>query len=220
MLFFLNKADNEGKIKRAEWVELGKKHNVPTFMDAAADVPPKERLWQYVQAGFDLVAFSGGKGLIGPQSAGLLLGRADLVEAGMPGMSPAGGVGRGMKVGKEEIVGMVAAVERFLKVDHEAERKMLAKRVDEMRAMLKGIDGVETREEVPQIANELPHFAMQWDETRKPKLKDVMKQLKESNPPIFVLPQGPGRLMVSVWMMRNDEHKIVAKRLSEIFKGA
>ena len=220
MLFFLNKADPEGQIKRAEWVELGKKHNVPTFMDAAADVPPKERLWEYVQQGFDLVAFSGGKGLLGPQSAGFVVGRADLTAAGLPGLSPAGGIGRGMKVGKEEIVGMVAALERFLKADHEAERKMLARRVSEMMGILKGVHGVEMREETPAIANERPHFVMEWDESkRKPAVREVLQQLRAGDPPIAVSGRGPGRILVSVWMMHGDEHKIVAQRLNEIFRA-
>jgi L-seryl-tRNA(Ser) seleniumtransferase len=221
MLFFLNKNDPQGQIKRAEWVEVASKHNVPAFNDAAADVPPKERLADYVKQGFDLVAFSGGKGLFGPQSAGLLLGSADLVDAGYGALSPAGGIGRGMKVSKEELVGMVAAVERYLKVDHEAERQLLARRVAEMMRILKGVDGLSLREETPLIANEVPHLAIDWDESsRLPKANDVMKQLREGDPPIYVLGRGSGKLMVSVWLMRGDEHRIVARRLSEIFRSA
>lgn len=221
MLFFMNKDDSKGKIKRAEWVEIGKKYNIPTFMDAAADVPPKERLWQYVQMGFDLVAFSGGKGLLGPQSAGILVGRADLTQAGQPGLSPAGGIGRGMKVGKEEIVGMVAALDRFLRVDHEAERQMLSRRVSDMMEMLKGVKGAEMREETPEVANERPHFVMEWDEAKtRVKVRDVIKQLREGEPPIAISGRGPGRLMVSVWLMQGDQHKIVARRLNEIFRSA
>lgn len=221
MLFFLNKHDKDGQIKRAEWVEVGKKFNVPTFTDAAADVPPKERLWQYVNEGFDLVAFSGGKGLMGPQSAGLLLGRPDLIEAAYPAMSPAGGIGRGMKVGKEEIVGMVAAVERFLKIDYDAEKKMLSRKIREMMALLKNVDGITMKEETPEIANEVPHFALEWNEgARKPAMNDVMKQLRESDPPIFILGGRRGKLSVSVWLMKGDEHKLVARRLSEILRSA
>lgn len=221
MLFFLNKADSEGQIKRAEWVEVGKKFNVPTFSDAAADVPPKERLWQYVKEGFDLVAFSGGKGLMGPQSAGLLLGRADLVEAAYPGMSPAGGIGRGMKVSKEEIVGVVAAVERFLKMDHDAESRMLSRKIKEMMALLKNVDGLKMTEETPEIANRVPHLALEWNEgSGRPGVGAVMKQLRENDPPIYVLGGRRGKLSVSVWLMRGEEHKLVARRLSEILRSA
>ena len=105
---------------------------VPVFNDAAADVPPASRLSEYLHQGFDLVAFSGGKGLRGPQASGLLLGRPDLIAAGRRAISPQMGIGRGMKVGKEEIMGLLAAVERFLTMDHEAEWRLWETRVAEM----------------------------------------------------------------------------------------
>jgi len=128
MMFFLNKADPDGQIGRKEWIEVGRQRGVPTFNDAASDVPPPERLSQYVREGFDLVAFSGGKGLLGPQATGFLLGRADLIRAAQTAISPHGGIGRGMKVGKEEMMGALVALERYLKVDHAAERRELDRR--------------------------------------------------------------------------------------------
>src|SRR5258705_13890091 len=121
-----------GKISREDWVRVAHQHGVPCFNDAAADVPPISNLWNYTKMGFDLVTFSGGKGLLGPQCTGLLLGRKGLVEAGREALSPYSGIGRGMRVGKEEIMGLVAAVERYLKVDHEAEKRELASRAGEM----------------------------------------------------------------------------------------
>ncbi len=220
MMFFLNKAEPDGKINRAEWIRIAKKNNIPTLNDAAADVPPKERLWQYVKEGFDLVAFSGGKGMLGPQSAGLLLGRKDLIDASFPAMSPSGGIGRGMKVAKEEIIGMIAAVERFLKVDHEAEARELDRRVAEMISALNKVAGVKVSKHVPVIANELPHFQMEWDEqARKITTKQLLETLQNGDPAIHVLPQGPGKIVISVWMMIGQQHRIVAKRLGEIFRG-
>src|SRR5258707_13228225 len=116
MMFFLNKGEPDGAIKSEEFVKIGKERRVPTMNDAASDATPKENLWKYTRQGFDLVIFSGGKALRGPQSSGLLLGRKDLIEASFPAMSPFGGIGRGMKVGKEELCGLLAAVERYLKV--------------------------------------------------------------------------------------------------------
>src|SRR5690606_11970289 len=164
MLFFLNKADPHGEIKREEWIRIGKERNIPTFNDAAADVPPRKRLWDYVNEGFDLVAFSGGKGLLGPQGSGLLLGREDLVQSGHYAISPYGGVGRGMKVGKEEIMGLLAAVERYLTVDHDAERNLLQSRVDYIINALSGVSGLRASVHVPKIANEVPHAMLEWDE--------------------------------------------------------
>ncbi|MBI3470105.1 MAG: selenocysteine synthase [Candidatus Solibacter usitatus] len=220
MMFFLNKADPDGRIRRDEWVRVGKERGVPTFNDAASDATPKENLWKYVQEGFDLVAFSGGKALLGPQCSGLLLGRKDLVEAALPGMSPAGGIGRGMKVGKEEMVGLLAAVERYLKVDHDAEMRELESRVEYILRTLGKIDGVKATQHVPKIANEVPHAWIEWDEpARKITSQQVVDQLREGDPPIHVQRPGPGKLLISVWMMRANEHRIVTRRLEEVFRG-
>lgn len=220
MLFFLNRANFEGHIQRPEWIQVGKEHGIPTLLDAAADVPGKERLSQYVHEGFDLVAFSGGKGLLGPQSTGLLLGRQDLVAGAMEAISPFGGIGRGMKVGKEEIVGLVAAIERYLKVDHEAERRALGRRVEEMILVLQPVSGLRLTRHIPTIANEVPHLLMEWDENKPRKSSmEVIEQLKKGDPPIHIQHLGTGKLMVSVWMMRGKEHHIVARRLLEIFQA-
>src|SRR5919112_1619862 len=133
MMFFLNKAEFDGEIKSADFIAIGKQRGIPTMNDAASDATPKENLWKYTRQGFDLVIFSGGKALRGPQATGLLLGRKDLIDASYPAMSPFGGIGRGMKVGKEELCGVLAAVERYLKVDHEAEYRELDARVTSIR---------------------------------------------------------------------------------------
>jgi L-seryl-tRNA(Ser) seleniumtransferase len=176
-----------------------------------------ENLWKYTQQGFDLVIFSGGKALRGPQASGLLLGRKDLIDAALPAMSPFGGIGRGMKVGKEELCGLLAAVERYLKVDHQAEWRMLENRVADIRTALKGVTGVRTDRHVPVIANELPHVTVEWDESvRSLTSQQVTEKLLAGDPPIHVQRPGPGKLLISVWMMRGEEHKIVGKRLREI----
>ncbi|MCE5310403.1 MAG: aminotransferase class V-fold PLP-dependent enzyme [Acidobacteriales bacterium] len=218
MMFFLNKYEPDGLIKRDEWIAIGKKHSVPTFNDAAADIPPVSNLGAYVKQGFDLVAFSGGKGLLGPQASGLLLGREDLIEAARPCMSPFGGIGRGMKVGKEEVMGLLAAVERYMKVDHEAEMRELERRVSEMIATLSKVKGITPRRHLPVIANVVPHLEITWDEgSSKPTSADVVKRLMDGDPPIHIQSRGAGALLVSVWMMRGNEHRIVARRLAEIF---
>ena len=216
MLFFLNKAEPDGQIRREEWIALGKKHKIPTFNDAAADLPPKAHLSEYCRMGFDLVAFSGGKGLLGPQCSGLLLGRKDLVDAARINSSPFGGIGRGMKVGKEEIIGLIAALERYLKVDHEAEFRELDARVSEISKALSGIRGVKAERLVPEIANHLPHLAVDWDSPVKLSAQEVAASLRSGDPRIEVSQRGPRGLTVSVWMLRPGEHKIVAQRLSEV----
>ena len=221
VMFFLNKADLDGQIKRDEWVRAAKERGVPTLNDAASDATPRENLWKYVQDGFDLVIFSGGKALLGPQSSGLLLGRKDLIDAAIPCMSPHGGIGRGMKVGKEEMAGLLAAVERYLKVDHAAEMRELEDRVKFMMQTLGKIQGLTPARHVPVIANLVPHLTLEWDEAaRKLSSTQVVKMLQDGDPPIHVQRPGDGKLLISVWMMRAGEHRIVTRRLQEIFQHA
>ena len=218
MMFFLNKNNPDGQIKRQEWIEVAKKHNIPTLNDAAADVPPPERLHSYVDEGFDMVIFSGGKGLIGPQASGLLLGRADLIAAGQKAISPAGGIGRGMKVGKEEIMGLVAAVERYLKTDHAAERGELDRRAAHVTDTLKGLNGVATEIDVPEIANRVPHVIVKWDEAAKGLTSaEATEKLMAGDPPVAVSNGGDGALRISMWMLRSGEEQVVASRVRRLF---
>jgi len=217
MMFFLNKADPNGQIRSDEFIRIAKARGVPTMNDAASDATPKENLWKYTKQGFDLVIFSGGKALRGPQSTGLLLGRKDLIEASLPAMSPFGGIGRGMKVGKEELCGLLAAVERYLKIDHDAEFRELETRVASIRAALKNVAGITTDRHVPVIANEVPHVVVRWDESaRGLSAQQASEKLLAGDPPIHVQRPGKGELLISVWMMRGDEHKTVGRRLREI----
>ncbi|MFN7938014.1 MAG: hypothetical protein U0R19_32090 [Bryobacteraceae bacterium] len=217
MLFFLNKADNHGQVKAEDFIKIGKARGIPTMNDCASDAVPMDRLFKYTALGFDLVIFSGGKALRGPQASGLLLGRKDLIEASYPAMSPFGGIGRGMKVGKEEVCGLLAAVERYLKVDHAAEWKLLESRVSSIRACPQGREGRSDRASYPEIANELPHVTVEWDEAAKSITgQQVLEKLKAGDPPIHVQVPGKNKLLISVWMMRGEEHVIVGKRLKEI----
>jgi D-glucosaminate-6-phosphate ammonia-lyase len=221
MMFFLNYAEPNVKIKRDEWVRVARERGVVSFNDAAADVPPREHLAQYLREGFDLVAFSGGKGLRGPQCSGLLLGRKDLIDGARTLVAPHGGIGRGMKVGKEEIVGLVAAVERYMRVDLDAERRALEAKVAHLKEVVGKVKGIAVETHVPEIANHVPHFVATWDEAALGlTAKQVHERLQAGDPPIHVLLTGPGKLTVSVWMMRGDEHRVVARRLRDELAAA
>jgi len=217
MMFFLNKAEPKGQIKRAEWIEVAKKHGIPTLNDAAADVPPKERLKDYVDEGFDMVVFSGGKGLTGPQASGMLLGDPDLINAAWMSISPGGGIGRGMKVGKEEIMGLVAAVERYLRVDHDAERKELDRRAAHIIDTIKDISTVQCDIDVPEIANQVPHVKVRWDEgTVGKSSKQVVDEMLAGEPAIAISGGRDNGITISVWQMQSGETEIVATRLREV----
>lgn len=221
MMFFLNKADPDGQIRRQEWIEVGRQRGVPTFNDAASDVPPAERLREYVREGFDLVAFSGGKGLLGPQATGFLLGRADLIRAAQGAISPHGGVGRGMKVGKEEMLGALVALERYLRVDHDAERKELDRRAAHVQRVLDGLRHVTTERHVPEIANRVPHVLVRWDaEALGLSTQRLVESLRAGDPPIWVSPMGEAGVRISMWMLRGGEHEIVAARIRDLLTRA
>ena len=229
MLFFLNDADPKGQIKAAQFVEIAKRHNVPTLIDCAADVPPTENLWKFTKLGFDLVAFSGGKGMRGPQSSGLLLGRKDLIEAARVNAPPNGDtIGRGMKVNKEEMVGMMAALEVYLKRDADAEWKEWERRakliIDTAMKANKAITG-ETY--VPPVANHVPTVRLKWEKAAfKLIADDVRKQMREGTPAIEITPgSSPAtaatqEFSIGVWQLQAGEAEIVAKRLREVISAA
>jgi len=225
MMLFFNDADPRGKIKIEEFVTLGKKHNIPTFNDAAADVPPTENLSKYTKMGFDLVTFSGGKGLRGPQSAGLLLGRKDLIEAARLNCSPnSDSIGRGMKVNKEEMVGMMVAVEMYLKRDAEAEWKEWERRAKLIVDSVAKVAAVKAEIHVPPIANHVPTLRLTWEKAALPlTADDARKRLREGKPSIEIAPNSsPAKaekqeIGIGVWQMQPGEAEIVARRLREVF---
>ncbi len=215
MMLFYNNNNSVGKIRDEEFVRLGKKHGIPTMNDAAADVPPVENLWRYIDMGFDLVCFSGGKGLRGPQSAGILAGRKDLIEAARLNAAPNGNaIGRGMKVNKEEMLAMLVALETYVAKDHAKERAEFDRRAEVIRAAVASIPGVTAEITVPEVANHVPHVRVTWDEAKLGLTgPEVSRRLREGTPSIGV---RPGReLMVGVWMMKDGDAEIVAKRLKE-----
>lgn len=222
LALFFNDANNRGQVKDAEFAQLGKELNIPTFIDCAADAPPLENLTKYLKLGFSLVTFSGGKGIRGPQSAGLLLGRKDLIEAARMNASPNGdAIGRGMKVNKEELLGMLAAVETFLKKDHQAEWKEWERRVKFIGDSIASTPSVKAEQYVPEIANHVPHLKLTWDSSKvKLSYREVAKKMREGDPSIEVVPGSEDFIGIGVWTLQPGEEKIVVKKLREILKSA
>jgi D-glucosaminate-6-phosphate ammonia-lyase len=218
MMLFYNAAAPPGRISDAEFVRLGKKHGIPTFNDAAADVPPVENFWKYTGMGFDLVAFSGGKGIRGPQSAGLLLGRKDLIEAARLNAPPNGNtVGRGMKVNKEEMVGMLVALELFLKKDHALENSEFEKRAELIRSSAAKVPGVKAEVFVPPVSNHVPHVRVSWEGATEVAATDLVKAMKDGEPSIGIRSEKE-TLVLGVWMMQPGEDKVVARRLRQVLE--
>src|SRR5450432_356642 len=221
MLHFSNFANAAGQIKVDEWVKLGKELNIPTFIDAAADTPPVSHLWDYANMGYDLIAFSGGKAVRGPQCAGILIGRKEFVANALLNNSPhEDTIGRSQKVGKEEIVGMIKALELYLNEDHDALWKEWQERLDVISKEITRLSGVKTSFFVPDIANHVPHMAITWDAAQYALTPvEVSKMLKDSKPSIAMSPgeERPGLAMNS-FMLQPGETKIVAQQLARIFR--
>lgn len=224
MMLFFNYANNHGLIQDEEFVSLGKKHGISTFNDCAADVPPMENLWKYTNMGFDLVTFSGGKGLRGPQSTGLLLGRKNLIEAARLNAPPnANAIGRGMKVNKEEIFGLMVAVEQYLLMDHEYERKKLDERIQLINEAVSLVPGVETEIIIQHIGNHFPQVRITWD-NKKIKLteQELIEKLRYGHPSIETATKGwlGEGVFVCMSMARPGQERIVAQRLQEILQNS
>jgi uncharacterized pyridoxal phosphate-dependent enzyme len=221
MMHFSNFANAAGQIKVDEWVKLAKQYNIPCMNDAAADTPPVSHLWDYANMGYDLITFSGGKAIRGPQCAGMLIGRKELVANALLNNSPhEDTLGRSQKVGKEEIVGMVKALELFLNEDHDALAKEWQSRLERISGAITKVPGVSTSFFTPDIANHVPHMQITWDAARISLTpKEASKLLRSSKPSIAMGggEQRPG-LGMNSFMLQPGEDKIVSEQLSRILR--
>jgi len=218
MMWFLNREAPAGKIQHEEWLAIAKKHNLPTMIDLAADVPPVENLWKYNDMGFDLVCISGGKAICGPQSAGILMGKKDLIAAARLNGPPNGGnIGRGMKVNKEEIIGMYVALDIYVKKDHNKEWKMWEDQIAVINNAVKNISGVTTEIIIPPIANHSPSLEISWDNAKVKMTREAFAdKLRKGSPSIEVVSwEKENSIRLTVFMLKPHEEKIVASRIKE-----
>jgi len=231
MTNFFNGAEEEAgvsgtaQIGREEWLRVAHDYKIPCHIDAAADMPPISNLWKYTGMGFDLVAFSGGKGIRGPQNAGLLLGKKYLTDLAHQNNNPGEGVGRGMKVAKEQIVGMVAAIDWVLTHTEESMQGDYQKRADLIADMVKKVPSVKTEIVVPKIANHVPHLLIHFDPTVTGiSTKQVIDRLRTEKPSIEInpntgrpanqgIPSDANTLVVGVWMLQPGEDAVVGRRI-------
>ncbi|MFT4111364.1 selenocysteine synthase [Silvibacterium sp.] len=234
MTNFFNAAedgDADAQIGREEWLRVAHDHNVPCHMDAAADMPPISNLWKYTGMGYDLVSFSGGKGMRGPQNAGLLLGKKEFLTLAQQSNNPDDGIGRGMKVAKEQIVGMVAAVDWVLSHSDDNMQEDYNERVARIVAQVRDIPSVATSVKVPGISNHVPHLLIHFDPARVGKsTQQIVDELRAGKPSIELNP-GSGHperkgiapdvntIVVGVWMMQPGEDEIVGRRLRAALTG-
>jgi uncharacterized pyridoxal phosphate-dependent enzyme len=219
MALFFNAAEKHS-ITHEEFIATAKRHNIPTLLDAAADVPPVENLFKYQKMGFDLVTFSGGKMIRGPQSAGLLFGRKDLIEAAKLNHSPyEAPIGRPMKVNKEEMFAMYAALRAYLERDHQKEWDGWLGLTKHIATKLAPLPTLKTEVWInPGPANAFPNLLVDWDRQHfKTTPKDVRKALQDGNPSIVTGIQGD-RLLIGVILLRPDQVDIVIQRVKEVLQ--
>ena len=226
----------------AKEIAVAKGAKVPLLLDDAAGIPPIDNIKLYAKMGADLYTFSGGKGLMGPQCSGLLLGRKDLIEAAMANSSPwEGAVCRPMKVGKEEIIGCLTAVETWLKMDLNALTREWNGRVKRIATLVETVPGVKTDIQIPQGGNRYPTLTITWDQQAWGfTVADCARKLSEGDPRIEVLtrsnpslvpaveegypnrkePESNDQLQIVSMNVRPGEDVIVGRRLREILSAA
>ena len=220
MMHFTNFANAAGQIKVDEWVNLAKQLKLPCMNDAAADTPPLSHLWDYANMGYDLITFSGGKAMRGPQCAGLLIGREDLVHYALLNNSPfEDTLGRGQKVGKEEIIGMIKALELYLAEDHDALAREWQQRLNTVSTQITKIPGVSTAFFTPDLANHVPHMQITWD-TKVSLTTQQASQILRAGTPSIAIGGGEGRpgLAMSSFMLQPGEEQIIAEQMVKLFR--
>jgi len=220
MMHFTNFANAAGQIKVDEWVSVAKELKLPCMNDAAADTPPLSHLWDYANMGYDLITFSGGKAMRGPQCAGLLIGREDLVHYALLNNSPfEDTLGRGQKVGKEEIIGMIKALELYLAEDHDALAREWQQRLNTVSTQITKIPGVSTAFFTPDLANHVPHMQITWD-TKISLTAQQASQILRAGTPSIAIGGGEGRpgLAMSSFMLQPGEEQIIAEQMVKLFR--
>ncbi len=217
MLYYTDAHSYDGSVRHEAFLKIGKERGIPTFIDAAASIPPRENLSRYTEMGFDLVAVSGGKAIRGPQSAGLLLGRKDLIQAArFNGPPTSDRIGRGMKVNKEEMVAMWIAVERFLATDYESEYQSWITQIDWLAEQLSPIDGLSVESVIPQSPNTVPTLVLQLDESKFAASGfDLQKALMDGSPAVAVARARQDGFNLTTWMMKPEQLATVAIRVRE-----
>ncbi|MDE0016477.1 MAG: aminotransferase class V-fold PLP-dependent enzyme [Candidatus Poribacteria bacterium] len=218
IFYFANPGREHLWVSYEEAIAIAKRHDVPLIVDAAAQLPPPENLWRFTQMGADLALFSGGKGLCGPQSSGLIVGKKSLIEAIAFNGPPHPFIGRGMKVGKEEMVGLLAAVEWYLNHDHRELQQSYEDQVTYYDEVFADTQGVTVHRSFPSEAGQpMPRTEIQFDEehlgiTRN----EILHQLQTGEPSIDIAGAGANGVLINGQTLMPGEVEIIAQRLKEI----
>jgi len=209
-----------GALPLAQTCAIAHEQGVPVLVDAAAVLPPAENLTRVIAAGADLVVFSGGKGINGPQSSGILAGRADLIRAALLNGSPSHSIGRAAKAAKEDIVGLMVALERYLARDHAAELAAWRGQAEWMMRDLRDLPGVTATYRHDEREHHTPRVELTFDPATGIDASEVIAALEGHDPRIFLFaPTGPSArpnsVVINTHTMQPGEERIIGAALRE-----
>lgn len=219
LFYFANPSREHLWVPYEAGIAIAKRHGVPVIVDAAAQLPPKENLWRFTEMGAELVMFSGGKGLCGPQSSGLIVGTQQLIDAIAFNGPPHPFIGRGMKVGKEEMVGLLAAVKWYLK-HADTFQQVYEEQVVYFAQAFAGVPGVEVQRSFPSEAGQpMPRTEIRFDENRLGITRDaILHKLAAEEPAIDIAGAGSDGVLINGQTLMPGEMQIIARRLKEILE--
>ena len=218
VIWFQGAMSGHGDLPLQTVIDIASLRGVPVIVDAAAQLPPTENLWRFTEMGASLAVFSGGKDLRGPQASGLIVGRRDLIDGIRANGSPNHSIGRPMKVGKEEMVGLLAAVQLYLEIDQEARASQDEETVIGWCTALNRISGVFSERSYPNEAGQpLPRAAVRFDAAKLGMDRDqVVKNLLEGSPAISVALLEEDGIYLNPMTLADGEEEIVIQRLLQI----
>ena len=221
IVWFQGAMTGMGDLPLEDVIAIGKANSIPVLVDAAAQLPPVSNLWRYTEMGATAVVFSGGKDLRGPQSSGLILGQRDLIEACALNGSPNSSIGRPMKVGKEEMIGLLVAVQRYLNLDHEGRSQACEQVVKEWNEALNRLPGVVSQRDFPNEAGQpLPRALVTIPPTESGIQRDeVLAQLEAGTPSIMAPATGTDSFYLNPMTLEPGEEALVLQRLLEILRS-
>ena len=221
ILYFYNVTSMGGQVPLEAAIDIARHHGVPLVVDAAAQIPPVENLWRFTGMGASLALFSGGKGLCGPQSSGLIVGDGSFIDACAFNACPRPFIGRPMKAGKEEIVGLMAAIRWYLDLDHAALVDTYEQQIQNVLDILAACPNISVKRSFPSEAGQpVPRAEIVLDESLLGLSRDeLLARLRSGNPSIALAPSGSSGIYVNPQTLKSGQAEIIAQRIKEIVDG-
>ncbi len=218
LFYFYNPSLMPGQVPLAQGIEIARQAGIPVIVDAAAQIPPVENLWRFTQMGADLALFSGGKGLCGPQSSGLILGRKELIEACAFNACPRPFIGRPMKVGKEELVVLMVAVRHYLDLDHQRLMQTYEDQVQTVIAAFGDHPHISARRSFPSEAGQpMPRAEIIFDPQGLGLTRDeILGRLQGGHPSVILAEAGESGLFVNPQTLKPGQEQIIVDRIMQV----